>query len=316
MRQLLRLALVLLCLWPTLAVAEPASVVGLIARAAPDARSAATLGRERIGSAVAIDASGLAVTIGYLVLESESIELVVGQRRVPAAFVGFDHETGFGLVRAVVPLGVPAARLASAAGIEARSPVTAVAFGTSHLVALADQRRFTGDWEYMVERALFTTPPLPVAWSGAGLFDGQGRLIGIGSLQVPDALRQPRTAGNMFVPIDLLRPLLGDLITFGRRDGPGRPWLGLAAQDLGGRLMVGRVSGGGPAEAAGVTRGDLLIALDGQPITTLDRFYERLWALGPAGTAVPLTVQRGSDRVTLTLRSIDRMDHLRRAGSY
>ena len=77
------------------------AVVKLSIKTVPEARTAENLGAEREGSGVVIDDTGLILTIGYLILEAESILVVTGDGRVfPASVVAYDHATGFGLLRA------------------------------------------------------------------------------------------------------------------------------------------------------------------------------------------------------------------------
>jgi S1-C subfamily serine protease len=163
----------------------------------------------------------------------------------------------------------------------------------------------------MLEQAIFTTPPM-LNWSGAALVDKDLRLLGIGSLIVRDAGEgDERVPGNMFVPVDALKPILADLVKTGRRAGPARPWLGVAADEVQGRLVVTRVSADGPADAAGLEAGDIILAVRGEPVRTQAEFYRKVWGGGPAGSQVPLRVLQGVEVRELQLRSIDRVDYFR-----
>ena len=217
----------------------------------PDARTADSLGREREGSGVVIDGDGLVLTIGYLMVEARTAEIGTKDgRTVPAAVVGYDHETGFGLLRGLVPLKVAPIAFGRSADVKEADPVLVASAGGAAMVAPARvvaKREFAGSWEYLVGEALFTAPPHP-AWSGAALINRDGRLVGIGSLIVGDAAAGG-TPGNMFVPTDGLHPILGDLLAAGRVAGPGRPWLGVAANEVRGALVVARVTPGGPGRA-------------------------------------------------------------------
>ena len=195
------------------------------------------LGREREGSGIVIDESGLVLTIGYLMVEAHAAEVVTNAgRTVPATVVGYDHETGFGLLRTLEPLKIKPLAFGKSADVKEQDPALVASFGGAAMVLpvhVASRREFTGSWEYLVEGAIFTTPPHP-AWSGAALINREGKLVGVGSLIVGDASggESNDTPGNMFVPIDLLLPILGDLLANGRVAGPGRPWLGVNAQEL------------------------------------------------------------------------------------
>jgi S1-C subfamily serine protease len=278
----------------------------------PEGRSVATLGAEREGSGILIGDDGLVLTIGYLMLEAHAAEIVTNdQRSVAAEVVGYDHETGFGLLKASAALNLRPIAFGKSHELKERDPVLVASFGGPDMVAPAfvvAKREFAGSWEYLLEEAIFTAPPHP-AWSGAALINREGKLVGVGSLIVGDAAGG--APGNMFVPIDRLPPIMADLLSEGRVQGPGRPWLGLTTEESGGKLLVGRVAPGGPAAKAGVQKGDVLIGVDGRPATGLADFYRKVWALGAAGTLIPLDVLQNNEKRRFELKSIDRMDHLR-----
>ena len=296
------------------------AVVGVRAEVPAEARTADTLGRERSGSGVVIDGSGLVLTIGYLVLEAAAVDVYDAKgKRVPAEVVGYDHETGFGLVRAAEPLGVPPAPLGRSAEVRVGDPLLVLSRAgrlDGRETRLVDRREFAGYWEYLLPDALFTSPQHD-AFNGAALIDKEGRLVGIGSLGVPDAAGSGvASRGNMFVPVDALGPILADLIASGRRDGAGRPWLGLTTLEHAGRLVVTGVADGSPAAVAGVQPGDALVGVGGQPVGALAEFYRRVWGMGDAGVKVPLKVVRGPRTLDLDVASIDRLRWLRLRQSY
>lgn len=300
---------------PQLDADAPDAIVKLSIKALPDARSADTLGSEREGTGVVIDENGLILTIGYLTLEAGSILVVAPDGRVfPATVVGYDHATGFGLLRSAA--GVARRPLSVGESSAVRELTTLVvaahpaAGGISHACVVA-RRRFTGWWEYMIEDAIFTAPPR-YEHSGAALIDGAGRLVGIASLWVSDAIEMGVAfPGNMFVPIDLLKPLLDDLLSCGRRRGGGRPWLGLYSEEVEGHLVVTRVLPDAPAHTAGVRRGDVILGIGGDSIGSQSDFYRRLWASGDAGAEILLHVLRDRAVQRVRVRSADRMDYLR-----
>ena len=296
-----------------------AAVVRVEAKVPQDARTADTLGRERAGNGVVIDDGGLVLTIGYLILEASEVTLItVDGKAVPAAIVAYDHESGFGLLRALSPLRVAPVRLGDSAGIAERDPILIVASGgrTQTIGAfVVGLREFAGYWEYLLERAIFTTPPHP-NWGGAALIDRQGRLVGIGSLMVPDALRGDRPLpGNMFVPVELLRPIMADLLA-GARPGPRRPWLGVISNESSEGIVVMRVAPGSPAEQAGIRRGDVILAVGGSRTHNVSEMYRKLWSLGEAGVQVPLQVRRGDASREITVRSGDRYRYLKLESAY
>lgn len=267
-------------------------VVGLAATVPADARTAEGLGTERRGHGVVIDSSGLVLTIGYLILEAESVSLTMADGTVvPAEIVGYDHDSGFGLVRAAEEVDARPLPMADSAEVAPGDEVVvAGSGGPDTLIAarIVSRRTYTGYWEYLLENAIFTMPAYP-SFGGAALIDKQGRLVGIGSLYVQDA-GQPDTfsPGNMFVPVEALQPVLADLMTAGRPDGPNHPWLGLFTTPAARGLGVTQVARDGPAATAGIREGSLVVGLDGMPIRDQEDFYRRVWAKGEPGVTVRL----------------------------
>jgi len=288
------------------------SVVLLRATASEGSRSASTLGTKREGSGIVIDTSGLILTIGYLILEADGVEVLAADgKAVPATVIGYDHSTGFGLVRAAIPLAVKPIELGDSAALPEREPVLIAGFDGVAPAYVVSKRQFAGFWEYLLDDAIFTAPAT-VNWSGAALIGRDGKLYGVGSLVVTDAIK-PRTysPGNMFVPIDLLKPILGDLIASGKVSGPARPWIGVNTQEMQGHLVVTRVAPESPAARSGLKEGDIILGLGGQPIKGQVDFYRKLWGIGPAGTVVPLSVLQDSQMREVRVQSIDRFQHLR-----
>lgn len=291
------------------------AVVKVKARALPDARSSATLGSTREGSGIIIDERGYILTIGYLVIEADAIEVTTAEGKTgPATLAGYDHATGFGILRATLPPGAKPIGLGASAQLVPRDPVLVAPHGGRESINLAyvvSTRQFTGSWEYLLDSAIFISPPT-LAWAGSALISREGKLVGVGSLLVRDSM-EPGTPlpGNMFVPIDLLKPILADLIDKGRVSGPPRPWLGMATEELQGRLFVTRASPDAPADQAGVRRGDIIVGVGADTVTTQAEFYRKLWSLGPAGTEVPLKVLQGASLNEIRVRSIDRTEYFR-----
>ncbi len=296
------------------------SVVRITSSVPADARSAKGLGTSREGSGVVIDSNGLVLTIGYLVLEAETVDIGLHDgRKIAAEPIAYDHDTGFGLLRATRPLGVKPAALGRSNLVEVRDRVLAVAHGGRDMTVPAmvvSRRPFAGSWEYLLENAIYTAPAHPV-FGGAALFSEKGELIGIGSLIVGNAI-SPETPlpGNMFVPVDILKPILADLLDRGRTQKPLRPWLGLYADELNGRLFVSRIATDGPASRSGLEPGDLVVGVGGVPVSGLADFYRKIWATGSAGTAIQINVLRGITVELVEVRSIDRYQWLKTRRSY
>jgi serine protease Do len=301
------------------AEATLSAVVRVHARILPDARTAATLGPERAGSGVLVR-EGYVLTIGYLVIEADSIEVTGGDgKTTPATLAAYDHATGFGLLKLVGPLHGRPLRLGDSTSLAEHDAALVVGYGgreALQLVQVVSRRAFSGNWEYQLDAAIFTYPPVN-NWAGAALLGAQGQLLGIGSLIVPDAGGPgTQSPGNLFVPIDLLAPILDELIQRGRAPGPVRPWLGVNAEEFRGRVLVSRVSPDSPAERAGLRRGDIVLGVGGEEVGTLRDFYRKVWARGAAGVEVPLRVLQGLDVKDVAVRSMDRAGHLRRKQGY
>jgi S1-C subfamily serine protease len=293
------------------------AVVGVQTLAVPDARSNATLGRLRQGSGVVIDGDGLVLTIGYLILEADQVQLLLDDgRTLPARVVGYDLATGFGLLQPLAPLKIDAAPLGRSATVtpqEALLVVSGEPSGQISAARLVSRRIFAGYWEYRIDGALFTAPPR-TDHSGAALFNARGELVGIGSLVVADAAGPdaPRTPGNMFVPIDLLPPILPEMRRSGASGASRRAWLGVNCVEQDGQLRVVRVNDDSPADEAGLRPGDRILAIDSTPVATLEALWTRLWVGEPERT-VALQIERAGSLQTLTVQTVDRNRQLRRA---
>jgi S1-C subfamily serine protease len=287
------------------------SVVKIHSHAVRDARSASSLGSDREGTGVVIDESGLVLTIGYLLTEAENIELSTADGKVfPATVIGSDARTGMGLVKALLPLPVKPIDIGESSKLAERELVLIVGFDGVAPAYVVSRRRFVGYWEYLLDDAIYTAPAT-VNWQGAALLSKEGKLLGIGSLAVGDALGSHGIPGNMFVPIDIVKPVLGDMVANGRLTAKPRPWLGVNTQEVQGNLIVTRVSPESPADDAGLQRGDVIVGISGKPIQGQADFYTKLWASGQAGVEVPLEVLKGNQVQTFTIKSRDRESYFR-----
>jgi len=293
------------------------AVIGIEVLAIEDAPSNAMLGRVRQGSGVVIGNDDLVLTIGYLVLEAEQVQLITDDERVvPARVVAYDVATGFGLVQALAPLRLQPVPLGQPAALAPNEPLMVASGGQEGGVSVArmvSRRPFAGYWEYHIEGALFTAPAR-TDHSGAGLFNARGELMGIGSLLVTDVLGQgQRLPGNMFVPVDLLEPILAELRLRGSSQASRRAWLGINCVEQNGELRVMRVNMDSPADVAGMQAGDLITRIDGTEVHALDKLWKLLWDGGQPEREVVLQIKRGEQDRTMRLQSVDRMKTLRKA---
>ena len=291
------------------------AVVGLRTVVPESARTAFSLGTEREGNGIVINDDGLILTIGYLIMEASSIEVTNGTGEfVPAEMIAYDYDSGFGLVKSTGSLGLKGITMGSSAELTPGDAALIVAhIGPDYMrpAEIVDVREFPGYWEYLLDQAIFTSPPFQ-GFGGAALINTEGKLVGVGSLIVHDAKRGLRPIpGNMFVPIDLLKPIMSDLLENGRDMRRKRPWLGIYTAMDRGHLFVTRVALDGPAEVGGIQRNDIIVAVNGEPVLGIADFLRKVWASGPAGVKVNISVVRNGKVEEITLDSGDRYDWLK-----
>jgi serine protease Do len=288
------------------------SIVRINTKSVPNARSNATLGDERAGNGILIE-NDLVLTIGYIVLEADEVEVTDAEgKRTPATVAGYDHTSGFGLVRLVIPSKAKPVSLGASKSLALKEPVLSVPFGGIAAATpsfVVSKRVFTGSWEYKLDEALYTAPPIG-DWGGAGLFSKDGALVGVGSLLLRDADGEG-TPGNMFVPIDILKPILTELKSSGRVKSTAKPWLGVTTEERARGLVVSRVTKEGPAEAAGLEAGDVIVSVNGKAVKTQAELYDAVWAQGSVGVTVTLGIASGGDVRNVRVKTIDRMDFLK-----
>ena len=286
------------------------AVVGLRAIVPSDAFTAEVLGTERAGNGVLIRENGIVLTIGYLITEAESVWIsLFDGRPVQGHALAYDHETGFGLVQALGPIDVPALPIGDSAATQVGDQVVVAGVGgrqRSVAARITAKQEFPGSWEYLLDEALFTSPAHP-NWGGTALINSAGELIGIGSLQ----LQQERASGqvehlNMMVPVDLLKPIFDDLTRFGRPSHPARPWLGVYATEIEGKIVIMRLANRGPGQRADLNPGDIILAVNGTEVSDLADLYRRIWSLGPAGVEVRLLIYRDGRTLEARLASVER----------
>ena len=296
-----------------------AASVQITSRAVVNASSAQTLGKVRQGSGVVIGSDGLILTIGYLILETEQIEIRTHQQKTyPAHVVAYDQATGFGLIKPLIPLqGVEPAKLGKLHDQKIDSALLVVSAGDSAFSSptkLIDVRSFTGYWEYHLDTAMYTSPPV-VNHSGAGLFNLKGELIGIGSLFLQDVMptdNPSSLAGNMFVPVELLEPIFNNMLQNGTGPNSQRAWLGINAVERQGRIQIVRVTPESPAQLAGIVPGQWLLGLNGKPVESLSAFYKQLWAIPINSEPAKLTLFDGKAIYQIPVPIVDRSTNIKK----
>lgn len=292
-----------------------ASVFAVRSEIPSDAFTAQVLGTERFGNGVLINSDGIILTIGYLVAEAETIWLLSKEgTAIPGHVLAYDHNSGFGLVQALKPVSAPPISIGNSNDTQIGDPVIMVGHGGRHHALsawIAAKKEFAGYWEYLIEEAIFTMPPHP-NWGGAGLLDRNGKLLGIGSLFIQEVDKyDPESTGNMVVPIELLKPILDDLLNYGRSQAPQKPWLGAYTAETDGQLVVAGLAEDGPAECADVQTGDIVLAVAGESVNSLASMLRKTWSLGSAGVQVPLTLMRSGEVTNVSVASSDRMLHMK-----
>ncbi|EJN04059.1 S1C family serine protease [Phyllobacterium sp. YR531] len=289
------------------------SVVALRSVIPDDAFTAPALGTIREGSGVVIREDGLLLTIGYLITEAEEIWLTRHDGHVvPGHALAYDQETGFGLVMPMAPLELPPVKFGDADAASVGSPVTLIdGLGKSVRSNIVAKQEFAGYWEYLLDEAIFIAPAHP-SWGGAALFDAEGKLLGIGSLHLQMMMNGDRANINMVVPINILLPILDDLLTRGKVNKQPRPWLGAFSAESDGKVMVMSVTDIGPAAQAGLREGDIISEIQGGEIDGLADFYRKVWKSGPAGSEIPVRVLRNGREAWLRIKTADRNSFLRK----
>ena len=286
------------------------AVVRLSSNVPEEAFTAGVLGTEREGNAILLGKDNILVTIGYLVVDAHTITLQAkGGQKVQAEIIGYNHESGLALIHTLSALDIPFIKQGTADDLEENEPVIIAPYGgVDHAISarVVSRREFAGSWEYLLDRAIFTSPIHP-NWSGAALIRRNGTLCGVGSLWINDAEEgKSDSPGNLFVPIDLLEPIYDDMVSSGLAQGPYRPWLGMYTAEAMNSLFVSGVIPDAPADLAGVEVGDVIAGLEDEPINSLSSMYRKLWSLGNAGVTVMLNIKRDGEDMDVSVKSDSR----------
>jgi S1-C subfamily serine protease len=250
-----------------------------------------------------------------LITEADTIWIALSDgRSVPGHVLGYDQESGFGLVQALAKLDVPSLETGDSAAASIGERVVIGGFGgrqRSVAARIVAKQEFAGYWEYVLDEAIFTAPSHP-NWGGTALIGPAGDLLGVGSLQLQHTGERGQAQNiNMMVPIDLLKPIVDDLMKFGRRNAPPRPWLGLYATEVENRLVIVGLADRGPAKEADLRTGDIVLSVGGKDVRDLAGFFRLIWAQGQAGVEIPLTIYRDGERLQLRVKSGERSRFLK-----
>lgn len=291
------------------------SIVGIRSIIPDDALTADVLGTERAGNGVLIG-NGIVLTVGYLVTEAETIWISLADGTVvPGHALGFDQETGFGFVQLLAKLDLPALPLGSSKSAKVGEHVVISGHGGRRQAVAARivaKQEFAGYWEYVLDEAFFTAPAHP-HWGGAALIGPEGELLGIGSLQLQQAVNGDEVQDlNMVMPIDLVKPILKEIATSGWPKRTPRPWMGLYATEVSGSIFIAGLAASGPAQDADLQPGDMILNVDGEEVSDLAEFFRKVWSLGPAGVQVPMMIHREGETISVSLHSADRRALLKR----
>ena len=227
---------------------------------------------------------------------------------------------GSGLLKATAPLKVQPLAFGKSAALKERDAVVVAGFGgpdNASPAVVVSKREFAGNWEYLLDEAIFTAPPhAGLERGGAARSRGQAGRGGLAHRRRRDRQGRPHAKATCSCRPTCCRRSSPISSSSGRTAGPGRPWLGMTTDEAHGHLMVSAVTPEGPAERAGLKRGDMILGVGGAPVNHLPDLYRRLYAQGDAGTVIPLDVLKDSEKRRIEVKSINRLDFLRLKSSF
>jgi serine protease Do len=287
------------------------SIVKIDSIVPADARTAKALGTVRGGNGVVIDDKHI-LTIGYIVVEAETITITLPNGGVvPAELIGYDHTTGFGILKTILPSKLSSLKIGDSDNLNKEETLYVLPYlteGTPSAVKMVSRRSFTGWWEYFLDKPIYTHP-MNSSFAGSALINEFGEILGIGSLYVSDAAAKGIPfPGNLFVPINDLKPILDDLILNGKRTSDVKPYMGLTSNDDTGKVMITRVNDDGPAAKAGFMENDIILKVNKINIPDTENFYKTVWSQGGPGTLLDFEIERNNQIISLKLTTMDRND--------
>ena len=230
---------------------------------------------------------------------------------VPAELAGYDHTTGFGILKTILPSKLTPLQIGNSDKLNKEDLLYVLPYlteGAPSAVKMVSRRSFTGWWEYFLDKPIYTHP-MNTSFAGSALINEFGELLGIGSLYVSDAAAEGvPMPGNLFVPINDLKPILDDLIVNGKRTVNVKPYMGLTSNDDTGKVMVTRVNDDGPAAKAGFKENDIILKVNKINIQDTEKFYKTVWSQGGPGTLLDFEIERNNQIISLKLTTMDRND--------
>lgn len=287
------------------------SVVKIDSIIPPEARTAQSLGTVRGGNGVVIDDKHI-LTIGYIVVEAETITITLPDgKKFPGELIGYDHTTGFGILRTIIQSNLTPLKIGDSDQLTKEDFLYVLPYlteGRPSAVKMVSRRSFAGWWEYFLDKPIYTYPANS-SFAGSALINEYGEVLGIGSLYVGDAAATGISSpGNMFVPINDLKPILDDLIQNGRRTKDIKPYMGLTSSDNTGQVKITRVNDNGPAAKAGFSVNDTILAVNNEKINNIEDFYKVVWSFGGPGTKLQFDIERNQEKLNIELTTMDRND--------
>jgi len=287
------------------------SIVRITSTVPDEARTAASLGTSRRGTGVVIDNKHI-LTIGYIVAEADKIEIgLPGGKEVPGDLVAYDHSSGFGILKTILPTKLNPLKLGDSDNISEEDLLFVMPYpdqGQGSGAKAVSRRSFAGWWEYYLEKPIYTYP-MNQSWAGTPLLNEFGEVVGIGSLYVQESVPGIQSPGNLFVPINILKPILSDLLKNGRRTKQINPYMGINSEESNGKVYITRVSENGPAARAGILSKDIILSVNGIKVNSIKDFYLTAWSLGGPGTLIKLEVERDQKKISFDIKTVDRMDY-------
>jgi S1-C subfamily serine protease len=265
------------------------------------------------GSGIIIAPDGYILTNDHVVASAQLLQATLEDgRTMPAEVIGTDPATDLAVIR-VNASGLPFASLGNSAALRVGQLVIAIGnpFGFQSTVSTgvvsAVGRALRSRSGRLIENIIQHSAPLNPGNSGGPLVDSRGRVVGINT-----AIIMMAQGIGFAIPANTGKWVVSQLLTHGR---VRRGYLGLAGRPrrlerrlvryhhLGAESVVEAISVDprGPAAQAGLKEGDLIVAINGQPLSSVDDLH-RFLAEWPIGEPVTLSLIRGLERLDLRVR--------------